>query len=600
MAFDPLSSDFIESSLHHQKESLDLIENLKRSKTKSTTRQPSIPKVKFFISKELKQRLQTLRSRQLSENIVTKICDDLLSIKTVPHNSINYLGLSNDNFSKISYLNPDRKERVSGKTFVDKYITPLTTLVVIYEQEVTLMDKEVISQNNYEYLTHINKGQDWRKFPKSYFKNDKKIKMDRKKRIIGEDENNMPIYEDYYTIPNLKDLENLGEYVFNEEGCLKTQYSNKTISKWFLYNLKSVTLDSVWDHNMRHHQSIHKILNNLFGEKYTEREKNFFSEQYFKLVIINRPDITLKIVEGDWVVQYYNENCYYKPINNSSLWNSCMRYAHCGSYLNFYNEVPGVRLSVLLYKDRLVARSLLWTSNDKIYYDRIYSYNAEYEALLENLLICSDFKKIRVYNSPGSEMIEEVNVPLPMDMFYNVQSYPYLDSLRYYSPNQGLLTNKNLSKSDILILDRTDGSYSGTEQMEECSLCGRETDEDNLNVIDLGPHEDECACDRCATYSEVYLAYISRDHSVFCSFTQSYILESDAVEVPTGICFVSYDNLREYQNDFGWFVLDEHEYIEIEGEYYHVDDPNIPYPSEKVEENDVTTVESDQNLNITL
>ena len=594
MAFDPLSSDFIESSLHHQKESLELIQSMRPQRARRGTgvvRQPRVPKVKFFMSKELKTRIKTLKSRQLEENVVTKICDDLLSIRRVPENSINYLGLSNDDFSKISYLSPDRKERVEGKTFIDKYITPSTNFVIIYEQQVTLMDKHSIHEESYHYVDHINKGQDWRKFPQSYFKDSKEIRMNRRREFVEMDENNVAVYRDYYTVPNLENLEGLAGYKFDSEGNIQSFYGAKTPLKWFLYNLKSVTVDSCWDHNMRHHQSIHKILSKLLGDKYTEREKNIFSEQYFKLVVITRPDINLKMVDGEDLIKYYEEATYYKPSNNSTLWNSCMRYAYCGRYVNFYTEIQKVKMAVLLYKNYVVARCLLWESDNQIYYDRVYSYNAEYEGLIENLLQSSNYKKLRDSNSSSANAASYIEIPLPSNVFYNAGYYPYLDSLKYYSPSLGVLSNSDLSDSvsDVMILDRTDGSYTETNQVAECDICGRETDLDNLCTIESGPFRGDCGCENCTIYSEEYSCYISRDNSIFCEFTSSYILEDDAVEVPGGICYYSYYNLTEYENGYGHFVLDEHDYVQVGSEYYHPNDPDIP-KEEGEEEDEVREV----------
>jgi hypothetical protein len=593
MAFDPLSSDFIESSLHHQKESLELIQSMRPQRARrgnGVVRQPRVPKVRFFMSKELRTRIKTLKSRQLEGNIVTKICDDLLSIKKVPEDSINYLGLSNDDFSKISYLSPDRKERVEGKTFIDKYITPSTNFVIIYEQQVTLMDKDSIHQDGYRYVDHTNKGQDWRKFPQSYFKDSKEIRMNRRREFVEMDENNVAVYRDYYTVPNLHNLEGLTGYRFDEEGNIQSLYGSKTPIKWFLYNLKSATVDSCWDHNMRHHQSIHKILTKLLGNKYTEREKNIFSEQYFKLVVITRPDINLKIVDGEDLIKYYEEVTYYKPSNSGTLWNSCMRYSYCSRYVSFYNDIP-IKMAVLLYKNYVVARSLLWESNNQVYYDRVYSYNAEYEGLIENLLEGSNYKNLREGNSSCASTASYIEVPLPSDIFCNADHYPYVDSLKYYSPSLGILSNKELSDvvSDVIVLDRTDGSYTPVIQVVDCDMCGRETDPDDLCSIERGPFRGDCGCDNCAIYSEEYSCYISRQDSVFCEFTCSYILEDDAVEVPGGICYYSHDNLSEYENGYGHFVLGEHDYVQVGLEYYHPNDPNIPREEEEEEEEQEVT-----------
>jgi hypothetical protein len=588
MAFDPLSSDFIESSIHHQKESLELIQSLKPRRTTRNAgveKQARVPKVRFFMSKELKDRIKTLKDRQISENIVIKICDSLLSIRKVPENSINYLGLSNDDFSKISYLSPDRKERVAGKTFIDKYITPISRILITYESEINLRQKDG------SYIAYTNKMQSWMKFPTQFFSGNKQVKMKRKKVYVNTDENGVSIFTDEYFIPDYSTLSNLGRFSFDLEGNLGSNYTTNKVIDWMLCDLKSETVDSCWDHNMRHHQSIHKILTKLLGDQYTEREKNFFSEQYFKLVVINNPNTTLKFVKGEELIKYYDARNYLHPMNSSTLWNSCMRYEHTLKYLEFYNELSQVELAVLLFKKAVVARCLIWKVNGECYYDRIYFYNDQYEAMTESLLVNSGFQPIRNSNIAGSSMANIISIPLSSHKFYSIDYYPYLDSLRYYSEHEEILTNDN-DYSDCIVLDHTDGSYTNNDNSDECGMCGRETDADELYEIEYGMNRGTCGCSRCVVFSEVHDCYIDRQYTAYCTYSNTAVCEDEMVELNNGnFCHNEYPDLREYENGFGYFVLsDSSEYIEIDGSYYHPEDADIPKEEEEDMEEEVEEI----------
>lgn len=122
---DPLSAEFNEVAQRIKEETLALLPR-KHSRVAAVKQ----PKQRFYMSKELRARLQELLKRQLEDNVVSKICKRLLSLRMVPLDSINYLGLSNDDYSKISYLTPERYERVQGQTFVEKYITNRTRVVI--------------------------------------------------------------------------------------------------------------------------------------------------------------------------------------------------------------------------------------------------------------------------------------------------------------------------------------------------------------------------------------------------------------------------------------------------------------------------------------
>jgi hypothetical protein len=73
-------------------------------------RKPRIIRDKFIIDKSLKIRLKKLFTSSTNEN-VKRIAQDILSLKYVPESGYNYLGLSNSDYSKISYLDSSRSSK---------------------------------------------------------------------------------------------------------------------------------------------------------------------------------------------------------------------------------------------------------------------------------------------------------------------------------------------------------------------------------------------------------------------------------------------------------------------------------------------------------
>lgn len=582
---DPLSIEFQETTQRIKEETLALLPT-KHSRV-ATVKQP---KQRFFMSKELRARLQELLKRQLEDNVVATICKRLLSLRMVPLDSINYLGLSNDDYSKISYITPDRYERVKGQTFVEKYITNKTRVVINTVQSTSMyqpdgtrtwveLPRQIIALFEKRDLeTDGNKG----------------IRLVRSKKYNDEESQRQGTH--VYDVVHHLDVQYNRTYRLN---CpYGYSFFNNVLlnamgdehSDWFMINLEEKTIDSVWDYTLRYHQSIHKILSKLFGNEYSEREKNIFSEQYFKLVVPTKKGIQFDIVDGDEFLKAYLESNYRRPVNNSTLWQSCMRYSYTQSYLQFYLNIPGVKLAVLREQGQVIARSILWYVDGKVYYDRIYYYNEEALAFMENYLQSVGFLTMRDNHGSGVQAKDYIKVPLSYSNFEDTSTFPYVDSLRYYYPDEEILTNEHKIGETVHILDRTDGSYTSwpeeTEDQYYCEECDfTSNDPDDVSTIDRGPGRGRCVCGECGVWSDEYGETILRDSSTYCDYSQSYILDEDMVRLENGdYCYNEHIHLREYENDYGYFVTTEHEYVEVDGLYYHPDDPALVQEQEEEQE----------------
>lgn len=601
MPFDPLDPDYL-LSVDKRDESMELFQNSVTNSAKPRKiRRTKEPMVKFYISKELRTRLKTLLDRQPEDSIVRTICERILNLKKVPVHSINYLGLSNDDYSKISYLNPDRIERLKGQKFTEKYIVKNTKVVIHLTQSHMFLEK---SGERREVVNHFQKII---YFHPSHFGGKKEIRLNRIKHVNPEDYSIS--YE--YEIPSFIDQISQRYYQYRYTNKqIVTIYGNESIVEWFLLGLKEVTKDAYWDHNLRYHQSIHKILTNLFRDDYTEREKNIFSEQYFKLVTVGNNNLELNFGRGEFLLHGYLEDNYKKPTNGATLWQSCMRYDRCQSYLNFYNEIPEVELSTLTEYGKIVARALVWTIDDNKYYDRIYYYNDQYFAVMENYLENYGYRSMRTSHCAGVNAKYELGISLSEYKFHQITKFPYVDTMRYYIPGEDILTNEEPSDG-YYTLDSTDGGYSNHYEDEtyNCAFCGDPTDADDLVTIDRGSGAGDYACECCREYSDAYQEYIRARDAVYCDYSESYVLDSDMVMLSDGSrCYCEHDRLYEYENDYGMFVLDQdlfEYYRSDDGEYYHPDDPQNPLNqvTEQVTEEETeeeTEQETPQNTDVSL
>jgi hypothetical protein len=101
------------------------------------------------------------------------------------------------------------------------------------------------------------------------------------------------------------------------------------------------------------------------------------AESIEKLVNTYKAQTTIyeqKIVSGDDIINYYNENTY-RPAGGS-LNNSCMRYKDKEVVLQLYKNNPDKVQLLCLFdtRNKLVGRALLWKlKNGKIFMDRIYT-----------------------------------------------------------------------------------------------------------------------------------------------------------------------------------------------------------------------------------
>lgn len=197
--------------------------------------------------------------------------------------------------------------------------------------------------------------------------------------------------------------------------------------------------------------------------KFTDQEIEEFVNLYKNLWdLIYNPESQISIVSGEKIRWAYNESNY--VTGGGTLNNSCMKHNGCQKFLDIYVEnVESCQLVVFMdLENKIRARALLWKCDKSKYdidywLDRIYTRHDRDAQTVINF-VKSKFKdfKVGIYQDGGGLKIEVKLIPKEYDY------YPYLDSIYFYYPTVGLLSNqydKDSDENDMCFeLRATDGS----------------------------------------------------------------------------------------------------------------------------------------------
>lgn len=183
--------------------------------------------------------------------------------------------------------------------------------------------------------------------------------------------------------------------------------------------------------------------------------------------------IQFKLVSGDDIAKYYNQNNYYS--NKGTLGSSCMR-DESGKIFKIYTENPK-KVKLLVYvdsDDKVHGRALVWKvkkspceSNyfmDRVYTNRDSDVNrfkkfADNEGWFYKKRINSHDNDGVEFVYKGSQVAGEVKVKLDG----NFRNYPYVDTMSFLSKDKDFLSNLSDKKSYFL-----HGLYGERERCEDC------------------------------------------------------------------------------------------------------------------------------------
>lgn len=568
-------------------------------------KQKKVKSPKFIISGELKKRLKKLIAESDNEN-AKNVATSILELKNEPESGYNYLGLSNSDYSKISYLDNARIEKFKDIT-----------------------KEELVIDNNskiYNIWTSWN-GSTHTQEIKTYSKNVKRpFVLAPLKEALGEDLHPNFKAELEGTRDKLKDgiiqpfIEVNGEKIYSIHAYVAkfdpTYYSqmvndfdygrshnpigydsrkitfsfssyqleNKKyckISPNFYYSTNGyyvkpsvIQISKLWDSNVRYHTKVGKIVRKIFPNIFNDIEITDFSEEYRKLIVVNKAGGSYLEVSGEEIAEaYLDENAK----TSGSLGNSCMRYSRCQSYFKIYTENSFCKLGILKSRDKIAARALLWEVEGTIYYDRIYYCDNDSNYLLEGIFQAKGYTKI--YGSDRS-----IEISISKEVFDSYEKYPYLDTLCYYDLCNEVLTN--YEPENYYSMRRTDG-WLNNHYNETCAECGDRVSEDDYATITMGDHCGEIVCNHCGTWTVNDEYILSND--LIETYEGEYYHIEDVVELFNGeYAYKHDDDLQSYENNRGYFIRSHHEYVKIEGLYYHPEDSEAEELLEKQENEEQT------------
>jgi hypothetical protein len=214
--------------------------------------------------------------------------------------------------------------------------------------------------------------------------------------------------------------------------------------------------------------------NKRLGRKTPAQHLEAFVNSYKAL----RQPGKFELVDGLDISYWYSYTNY--ESQNASLGDSCMKDEDCEPYFNFYAKNPK-KVSLLIMKSRyddakIIGRALVWTLTEpegRIYMDRIYvNYEHDYENF-KNYARNKGWLFKKEQNMYADEYIvdsktnESSKMTLIVKGMKPNETYPYLDTLKYYNPTNEILTNnvdivKDLS-TDSYNLEDVNGNALGIE-----------------------------------------------------------------------------------------------------------------------------------------
>ena len=219
---------------------------------------------------------------------------------------------------------------------------------------------------------------------------------------------------------------------------------------------------------------IGKIVNyicSLRGISVTDSDRESFVNAWKASTEVST--IQFKLVSGDDIAKYYNENNYYS--SQGTLGSSCMKEESSKTF-NIYTQNPN-KVKLLIYvdaDDKIHGRALVWKvkkspCESKYLMDRIYT-NRDSDANRFRQFADNEgwfYKKNStshdnvgvVFIYKGQEIAGEVKVKLDGDC----RNYPYVDTMCYLSKDKDSLSN--LSDKSCYILHDI---YGERERCEDC------------------------------------------------------------------------------------------------------------------------------------
>jgi len=233
----------------------------------------------------------------------------------------------------------------------------------------------------------------------------------------------------------------------------------------------------LWTSSQRIVARVNRTVQKIFKNKFTTADYEKFGNEF--IALIEKDNARLRVVYGKEINKWYLEK-YYKELK-SSLGGSCMRQSSRNSYLDFYayntpdkGNYSYVGLLILLDdNDKLLGRAIIWFNSIKpepgrIFMDRVYTTKDSDIDIFKNYAKKNGwlYKEYQSYDKPayidphdGRRHTMTLSFRLEENKKYD--SYPFLDTVMYYTPKTGRISNTTgiNKKFEIYKCRSTGGGY---------------------------------------------------------------------------------------------------------------------------------------------
>lgn len=169
----------------------------------------------------------------------------------------------------------------------------------------------------------------------------------------------------------------------------------------------------------------------------------------------NNDTFELEFYSGEDILLGYTQNKYSNSNKEGSLWKSCMTDKH--EFLELYTQNPEqISLACLVSESGIEARCLVWTIDDKVFFDRIYSTREWYVSFLMTKLKELGYEDIFHQLQNNRKFTKKIQIK-----HMNFEKWPYLDTFRFMKSGELFAAHdfSDLQSGFYKILNRTDGTW---------------------------------------------------------------------------------------------------------------------------------------------
>ena len=216
------------------------------------------------------------------------------------------------------------------------------------------------------------------------------------------------------------------------------------------------------------------------GSEFTNQEVEQFVNKYkSEFDRFNNAFRNFELVSGNTIHHWYQYDNYLYGTSKGQLSNSCMARAP-RRWLEIYTDNPDVCQLLILkdddQTDKIKGRALVWKLSEPsgiTYVDRIYTHDDSDLELYKQYIAQQGWYLKKRYTSSTDDttmIAPDGSEVRPKNLEVRVKpieygGYPYLDTLKFYSPSNGSLSTDSSGEYQ---LEDTGGGYSN----QECDYCG--------------------------------------------------------------------------------------------------------------------------------